>query len=168
MKKATGAVCNWLKSTDTPRWWLVLMLLAGALVTTGGSYLMDGYKRAEDLRSAQVLALIDSMTQFYVQAVAFSSEVQQTKHVPIDARNALTRNLGEQFARLNLVEPYIPVEQKQILERYRQSILKMQGTLQAVEGPEQLGPFFADASRLLVARNRLNAVLLTLNGGRPT
>jgi hypothetical protein len=150
---------GWLMSTETPRWWLILLTIVGPTISLGPTLFVDSQKRSADNRAQQAQLLIDSMMQFYIHASALTHEVEDKNVASPEIKKALSQNLSEQFVRLQMMDTLLPQSQKVLADDYRNSLLQMENTVKNVNGREDMRQFWVDSSKLLVARNRLRDVL---------
>ena len=133
--------------------------MASFVLSTGTSYFADNRKRGDDYRVAQIKSLTDSMTQFQIHAAALANLVIETKNAPQESRRAVLDNLNEQFAKLKQVRPLLPASAAPQVDAYLNAILAMQEVVTSSDLYQRMGVFWTTASKLLVARNRLNEEL---------
>lgn len=150
---------NWLTSKDTPRWSVAVGFVLSTLFSVGLGMLTDNIKRQDDNRAQQARALQESMVQFQIFVSALSSEMFEKKSITSEARNNVIKNLNEQYARSKALESMVSAGDKQDLSSYRDAITKMIDATRQVEKLTEMGDFWTAASRLLVARNKLDSRL---------
>lgn len=153
---------SWISSNDTPRWFIALSFVLSTVVSIGVGKWTDGTKRVDDNRTQQIKALQDSMVQFQIFVSALSSEMFDKNKVSEATKNDLIKNLNEQFARSRMIEGVIPNDERIYVSDYRYAITKMIDATRQIGTLGEMSEFWSTASKLLVARNRINAKLNSL------
>lgn len=152
-------LAQWLNSSETPRWVIITGFLLTTIFGTAIGLFTDNYKRQADFRLQNVKALTDTMAQFLVHATAFNAELLDKKSVSQETRRALQQNISEQYARLKSLEDLLPETSMSDVAAYRAALVRIQESVAKTDSPETMGAFWTEASRLLIARNRLNSIL---------
>lgn len=150
----------WWKQSETPRYVLAAGALFTVLANFGVSLYLDHSKRESDYRSEQVGLLLKDMAAYQSAVAAFANEAMEKKKVSDATREALIKNLNDQFGHSREIESLVP-EDSVTLEKLRREIGDLISALPEQIDNASMKRFWAAVSKVTMTRNSLNKALQT-------